>query len=300
MGVTIAMSAPHADPSTLAQLAEGTLPEEEARALRAHLAECRSCLAAYADAVRYRAAWLANPDGFDLDDSDLEMVRSLEPDARSVRRRRTPRGSHSALAGALAVLAVVLTWQGTRRESSQLHVALDPATLEATARASARGLVLPGAEPFANATPLERRAGPWGGSIDLDREIRTAVDRYERSPGDAEVAAQLLASLLANGEVESANEYAREALRAHPRAVPLLVFAAEARVRRGDLTGAEELLRRGADRAPHDPLLALDLGLVLRRLGRESDARVALQRAARASTAPIAARAKRELEATSP
>jgi putative zinc finger protein len=64
----------HIELSTLAQCADGTLPEIEARTVREHLAECRSCLAAYVDAVRYRAAWLADSDAFRLEGSDRALV----------------------------------------------------------------------------------------------------------------------------------------------------------------------------------------------------------------------------------
>jgi hypothetical protein len=52
--------------------------EGEARTVRDHLAECRSCLAAYVDAVRYRAAWLIDPRAFRLDEGDRAWLQLHE------------------------------------------------------------------------------------------------------------------------------------------------------------------------------------------------------------------------------
>src|SRR5262245_38753151 len=56
--------ASHIGLEDLALLAEGRLKPEQAARLHEHLAECRQCTAAYADAVRYRAVWLAESEAF--------------------------------------------------------------------------------------------------------------------------------------------------------------------------------------------------------------------------------------------
>jgi len=155
--------------------------------------------------------------------------------------------------------------------------------------------VLPGAENHADRVRVELRAGSTGSSIGLDQEVRRAVQDYERGPRSAEVCARVVAGLLAHGEIDAARDYARESLERHPDAVPLLVFAADASYRANDLAGAETLLRQAARRAPHDPMVALDLGLVLKQLGKGDESRQRLVKAADGRSAPIASRARREL-----
>jgi len=286
----------HIDLSTLAQCAEGTLTEEEARTVRDHFAECRSCLAAYVDAVRYRAAWLADSQAFRLEDRDRSLVRMDLMDGRSTEEHRGRPSTFRkvALVASFATLLAVSIQILARPEAPTLGFRLDPATLEATAHASAGGLVLPGAEAHADGSRPERRSGAAPSSLELEAELRAAIDAYEGSRGP-EAGARVVAAFLADGDIAAASDYAQEALRAHPNDVPLLVFAAAARTRANDLPEAERLLRRAIRRAPRDPVVALDLGLVLCRLGRRTESYAWLERAAASPVAPVAARARREL-----
>jgi len=289
------MTSPHLEAELLAQLAEGTLDEPEATAARQHLAECRSCLASYADAVRYRAAWLADPEQFRLEGSEARIARSLFPGsatpARSAKRPLAPR---LALAGVAAALLVSI-WIPFSNRTRDPGVALDPVVARALSQSSAQGLVLPGAEQWAAAPRPENRSGTESTSLALERETREAVAAYEREAGDLAACSRLVAALLAGGEVETASDYVNEGLRSHPDAVPLLIYAAEARLRMNQLPEAEQLLRRAERKAPADPLVALDLGLVLRLSGRTDEAHASLERAARSRHAQIALRAQREL-----
>jgi Tfp pilus assembly protein PilF len=131
-------------------------------------------------------------------------------------------------------------------------------------------------------------------SLELEAELKAAIGAYEGGSRGPEAGARVVAAFLAYGDIAAANDYAEEALRAHPDDVALLVFAAGAKTRASDLAGAEQLLRHAVRRAPRDPLVALDLGLVLCRQGRGAEAGEWLARAAAASVAPVAARAQRE------
>jgi tetratricopeptide (TPR) repeat protein len=254
-------------------------------------------MAAYVDAVRYRAAWLADADAFRLEGDFRGLARASSGSAEAA-RSATPRGRSRrafAVLVSAALLAAIVAGLRPLGSASSMGFKLSPAVLEASAQSSARGLVLPGAEAYADRVRPELRSGPSAGSLALDRELKAAIEVYERGSRDPAAGARVVAALLANGEIEAAGDYAREGLRLHPDAVPLLVFGADARYRANDLAGAEALLRRAADRAPRDPLVALDLGLVLRQLGRSDEARRALQRASGTHVAPLSARARREL-----
>ncbi len=287
---------PHVELTELAQCADGTLSETRAARVREHLAECRSCMAAYADAVRYRAAWLADPGSFRLEGDDRRLAREESLAAWSAdgtRRGRFPL-FRVALASAVVLMGAIVGLRAMNAAPT-LGFKLSPAVLDAAARSSALGLVLPGAEDHADQFRPELRSGPPSSSLELDAEVKSAVGDYERGSRGPVSGARVVAALLATGEIDAARDYARECLRQHSTAVPLLVFAADAAFRANDVGGAEELLRRAAREAPRDPLVALDLGLVLRQQGRDAEARGLLSRAAEARVAPLAARARREL-----
>lgn len=257
-------------------------------------------MAAYADGVRYRAAWLADEHAFRLDDRDLELAHGGMAKFRRARRMSRMRGlaGVAAVAGALVVLGSFVV----HAPAPTAGFALPPAVAEATARASARGLVLPGGERAADLQVPAMRSGQEASTPALEREREAAVAEYERGSRGAEAGARVVAALLATGELDAAGAYARECLRQHPDAVPLLVFAADVHYRADDLAGAAELLRHAARRAPGDPVVTLDLALVDRQLGNEAGALRALDRVARVTRgrdAALAARAKRE-RVTSP
>ena len=284
----------HIELSALAQCADGTLPEDEARTVREHLAECRSCLASYVDAVRYRAAWLVDSQAFRLEGGDRELAglpRSGEEDSR-----RSPSAfQRLALIASVAALAVVCVRVTRGPDAPSLAFRLDPATLDATVRSGAGWLVLPGAAAHADGTLPERRSGAAPSSLELEAEVRAAIASYEGGSRGPDATARLVAALLADGDVAAANDYAKEALQAYPDHVPLLVFAAAAKTRANDLPGAERLLRRASHRAPRDPVVALDLGMLLCRTGNGADPRLWLEQAAASRAVHVAARARREL-----
>jgi tetratricopeptide (TPR) repeat protein len=287
----------HIGLSALAQCADGTLPEDEARTVREHLAKCRSCLAAYVDAVRYRAAWLVDSQAFRLEGGDRALAGLPRSADRSAAESRRSPGAFRriALVASVAALVAVSVRIAHGPDAPSLAFRLDPATLDATVRSAAGGLVLPGAAAHADGTLPERRSGPASSTLELEAEVRAAIASYEGGSRGPDAAARLVAALLADGDVAAANDYAREALQAYPDHVPLLVFAAAAKTRANDLPGAERLLRRASRRAPRDPVVALDLGMLLCRSGNGADPRRWLEQAAASRAAHVAARARREL-----
>src|SRR5262249_59286493 len=98
----------HVSAEDIARLAEGTLPPETAEVILAHLSRCRSCMAAYVEAVRYRAAWLAEPDAFKPPPDVLERGRALFRPETSVRRARARQALAARSPAAAASLVVAL------------------------------------------------------------------------------------------------------------------------------------------------------------------------------------------------
>lgn len=287
----------HVDPVDLAQCAEGTLPEELARPVRDHLAECRSCMAAYVDAVRYRAAWLADAQSFRLEGADRALLPGSVPDQgiRVAGSGWPPVLTRVALATSVVLIASIGIQVMNRPATPTLGFRLDPATLEATALSASTGLVLPGTESHAADEPLDRRSGSGSSSLELEAELKGATEAYETGSRDPATSARVVAALLASGDVATAHVYGQEALRAHPNSVPLLVFVAAVKTRMNQLSEAEQLLRHAIRQAPRDPIVALDLGMVLCRLGRGDESRRWLERTAASNVVAVAARARREL-----
>jgi len=283
----------HIDLETLARSAEGALSDAEARAVRDHLAGCRNCLAAYADAIRYRAAWLADDRAFAAGAGDL--AGTGQAGISPVSRR--PMTSRVLVTIAASIAAIVIAWSiWPRMRAPALGFDLGPATRTALRGSSATGMILPGTEQLAESARIERRSAAHSSSPEFDRELAAAIARYEYGARDAVTGGRVVAGLLADGEIGGADDYAREVLLAHPRSVPVLVFSAEARARMNDLPEAERLLRRAAAVAPTDPLVALDLGVVLCRLDRPQEAQALLRRVSQSSVASIARQARRTLE----
>lgn len=284
----------HPDLETLAELADGSLAPTSALELRVHLARCRSCAAAYVDAVRYRAAWLARP----------ELFAARDPDgarADVVAGRRVPGWSGVATAAAAAAVIVV----GTLRvvsgaQAPTLRFPLTPAVLAASERSSSRGLVLPGGERLADRPAPTYRSGFEAPSVALEHEVDALLARYERGDRSAPAATRVVAGLLAIDDLEAARVYADEALQQSPRDVALLTCVADVHYRDNDLPSAEQLLRTAIARAPRDPIVDLDLALVLRARGELAESRALLQRASNSASAPIAARAQHELAVAPP
>lgn len=283
----------HPDLETLAELAEGTLGRAAAQTLRGHLATCRTCTAAYVDAVRYRAAWLARPELF---------VRAPEAARRVVALRRTRRGMAAwrrvrpAAAAAIVVALTIGAVQVERaRRAPTLRLTLPPAVLAASERSSSFGLVLPGAAQRADRPAPLYRAGFAAPGAELDREVDALIVRYERGDRSPATAARLIEALLGIDDLDAARAYAGEALGRTPDDPSLLTCAAAAQYRSNDLAAAEGLLRTALSRAPGDPMVALDLGLVLRARGLSQPSAALLTRAAHGGSAPIAARARHEL-----
>jgi len=198
------------------------------------------------------------------------------------------------MAAAIAI-AVGIFWFSPAHRTPTLGFELPSAVRAVSEWSSSRGLALPGGERLADRPAPAYRSGYAGLSPGLEQEVGSLIAAYEhgiRTPG---AAARVVQGLLALDDLDAARNYAREGLGHWPDDVTLLTCAADVAYRTSDLRAAQELLRHALGRAPHDPLVALDLALVLRQQGDVNESTALLVRAARSSSPPISARARREL-----
>jgi tetratricopeptide (TPR) repeat protein len=267
-------------------VAEGRADEAVAERVAAHLAECRSCMAAYADAVRYRSAWLAAPRAFTPSATMMREGASVaEPGAR--RSRVHSQWLVPAVGIAVLVAAVgFAVWRLQPSESTVLRAALE--------RESSRGLVLPGGERGADREPQVQR-GP-AVDAELGAAVSHAAHRYEAGDRSAAVAYDVAAGYLLIRNLDAARDYAAEGLKAHPDDQSLAILAAVLAYRNSDLERAEGALRDVLRRSPNEPVATLDLAIVMGERGVHDEARALLEALiAHEPRSPLARRAGRIL-----
>ncbi|MCA9751426.1 MAG: hypothetical protein KC591_04495 [Gemmatimonadetes bacterium] len=202
------MTPPHLDEETIAELADGRPATGDESA---HLEGCRSCLAAYAEAVEVVSEW-------------RESEGSSAPLVAKPRR-----GSAWRIAAPLAVAALLafVVWFG--RPGPRSDYVPEQELLRAAARWSSAGFVLPGA-PESDSESGYRSGAPDPTS--LDRTI-AALDRRWIEQPSASVGYWRAAALLATGQSAAAWEATSEALARFPESEDLLVLRAAIAYRDG-------------------------------------------------------------------
>ncbi len=264
----------HLDPNDIAALADGReIPGTDV--LQRHLAGCRSCLAAYAEAVRVAHLRAQRPDAFavppDLLAAALAAGRRPRRFVAAPPRRWRP-GLAAATATAVLVLAVALA---PGPHPGRLAPGDNAALGTLLWAQSAAGPLLPGAvASTAGAAPVYRSGSALVPT--LDRALHEAATTRGRAPRDPQQAYWLGAGYLATGQLGTAVDLIRVARQAYPQDQALLVLDGVAAYRASDLARAEELLREAWRRDPGDTLARFDLAVVLADAGRSWEAQQVL------------------------
>jgi tetratricopeptide (TPR) repeat protein len=244
---------------------------EEVRGAEAELGERRNLAVAF-----YRAGM--------LEDAAREFYRLLELDPQDavarfhlaliqLRERRFGEAVdalkrllelHGADFGAFMNLAFALRMSG---RSADARLVLDAADKQ---------------RPTSPLPSLGRAVGQL--SAGQVRGARTHFEEYRRRIASARPSvpyyyfAALAAAL--DGDLDSADTTAREGLRAHPRAAPLLLLGGLLAERKGDMDTAERLYRRALEADPSVPQTHKNLGDLAYRRGSHDEALQFYQRAA--------------------
>lgn len=291
----------HVELEELAQLVDGTLEPTRAAAIRAHVAGCPACLAAYEEATRDRAAWLGAPESFSLppewERAHADVLRRADDERMTTVVRPLPRARNrsrwtwvAAAAGLAAILWFGIAPMSRRSEALELP----PAIRVAAEQASSRGLVLPGGEAGANANPVAFRNG---GVPDVEPEISSAVARYEQDRDTAALRAACI-GLVVNERLAHARDYIKEGLKHDSKDAVLQLLAAHVAYRESKLDEAAERLRTALELRPRDPVAKLDLGIVLAETGATEEAKRLFESVAKDHrNTPLGDRAAREISA---
>ena len=165
----------HPSEEALASLVHGHAAEDEVRSIEKHLATCPECYAAYAEAVRHELEHVGGrlaPPSADALASAGRIPSGLPPKSRAT----TGGSRHSraltvaaSLAAASIVIAAWVVWRSSRRPSDAGHI------LVAVRESSARGMVLPGGEAWADRLVPDYRGGPDGSENPSDSLAEAAI-----------------------------------------------------------------------------------------------------------------------------
>ncbi len=242
----------HLSEEELAVLADGCEPRDDPDPRLRHLARCRSCMAAYADAVRYRAAWLARPERF-------TTRLPARPTLGWATHRRVGGGWAMAAASLVVAAAMTTAFLGVFEvQPRALPYGVRP-VLEA---ASSTGLVLPGGH--AGAAPV---SSSYRSNLPVPQAAADAIEdmrvRYENGERSLDHLFALSDALIAARQIDLARDYTTEGLRLAPSDPRFLLLAGILADLDGAPERAEKLLHAARRAAPNDPTVALDLGLIL-------------------------------------
>jgi len=253
-------------PSALmwAALARGEIAEEEKNKYAQHLAQCRRCMAVYAEFVEqslgegYGAvptAWV---------DHALTIPQA-SVGKRSRPRRINVKWAWGAVLASLLVLTMVLVTKSRTRDA--IPDALQSA-LAADLRADSQGSLV-----YGDALPPEPRgvrgAGP-NPSAETAR-LERLLEMYRERPRDPVIAYWLVSAYLANNELRNADAFLRESLSTYSSDSRFLNLAAILAYKENRLADAEGYLRTAMTMNRNATVL-VNLALVRRQQGDETEA----------------------------
>lgn len=275
----------HPDWNDLAALAEGRHHADPD--IHRHLAGCRRCAAAYAEAVRGRSRELAAPDSLTVPPDLLQAALAVGPAGSRPSSRPAPRRVRLAGVWGGAVLAMVVTVMVVGLPGGPTPPPEFAAVRVALTDQAPAGMVLPGLAPAADS---ERTVYRDGAGADLDDALAALGRRHAGDPGP-ETAYWLASGYLAAGRLDAAVDVVRDARRHHPDDQDLLILDAAVSYRVSDLGRAETLLREVLVRDPGHAEARFDLAVVLQETGRGAEALRHLEDASWADGSWLARRA---------
>jgi hypothetical protein len=271
----------HLSPEEIARLADGKAPEEATETLLGHLYRCRSCMAAYVEAVRYRAAWLAAPDAFKPPEELVAAAHFVRFPAHPPRRRSRIAKLIPVAAG-LVVLAIGARWALL---SLNAPLGLSDPAQDALRSRSASGLLIPGVAIARSGSGMTMRGGEAPEDTgEALAAVRAEAERlgagYRPDASSARQAYRYCATrYAANGPVNTNGSVAEALLRA-PKDRALRLLDAAIAFQLDDLDRAEHSIAVVLQRNPGDALALLDLALVQQARGDSTSAKLGLTKLA--------------------
>jgi len=262
------------------------------------------------DSARVRAAWDADSSPFEptLEQVDAAMAVAgrhkkapqLEASKKSLRRfRRGPLFRKLAVAAAVVIMAAAGWFGVVNRESRGL---LDEQLLApvraAVETASSNGMIVyPGGENNLSQAPSAYRSGISPSGRALEESLETLYGLFSHDKSNRGAAFWLITGYLATGRIKTALDFAREAQGLYPDDPDIITLSAVAAYVNGDYAGAETLFKKAAELDSENPVILVDLSLVLIDQNKADEARFILETVKRSRPdSPVAKRAQRITE----
>jgi hypothetical protein len=269
-------------------------------------------MAAYVEAVRYRAAWLAEPEAFKPPKDVLERARAavvpapVDPQAsahRPLGQAKTDRRLAAAgLLAAACLVAVLVLRPGAPRPGTRVPLPMPVAQALADRTHLGSGLFLPGAESVRtqSAKHLRGRAesGVAGepGALVTSHVVDSLRDAYALAKGvraRTRAGYGLATALFARGETTAARDTVEDLLEQSPGDCACRALAAQLEFGRSP-HAAEQHLRSAIAAGCHDDITRIDLAIVEAAQGDSANARETLEQFEHRDDA-LGDRARREL-----
>jgi tetratricopeptide (TPR) repeat protein len=250
---------------------EGSDPDDR---VAKHLAECRYCMAVYAELVRARARFSLQPDSDRPPAALLEIAKGIPSSAKARRARAAAWRDGRHVAPALAAMAVgvalLVVLRGTGFEPWRgVPPGLQRSISERLREDSHGGLL------YASDL-LPHARGVRGGEGDAkDPDLGPLMQAYAAHPQSAEVAYWLIAGLLGWNQLRDADPYLRESLQRFPDDARFHNLAAILAYKKSDLPTAEGELS-SALAIQRDAAALVNLAQVLQEQERAAEAQTLL------------------------
>lgn len=252
-----------------------------------HLANCRSCFAAYAEAVRFRDHWLSDRESFepsrDVIEAGMGRGPAAEPAGGGTARRGFPPGGSRPvllrLGPVLAVLALLLIaagfsrwWPLSRQANNGQAPIWEPIKVQ-LAQETALGMVIPGIESVDGKTLPVYRSPEKPHIEELRTANRELLSAYREDRSNADLAFWLIGGHLAGNDLRSTETFLENARRMFPGDERFSILAAVTAFKRNDIEVAETILRGVLRREPDHPEARFNLVYLLAQQGRVDEAR---------------------------
>ena len=278
----------HPTVEELARLVDGTADDVERGLLIEHLSRCRSCMAAYSDAIRYRTAHLARPEAFRRP-KDLDTAAPATRDIRPIYRARPMR---FLLVSAAAAASVALYF-GLRsgRQPRGIEPSWQPPAAVRTAvdHSFSSDFILPGARSFELSGPVMRAGDAVPAA--LLASLDSMATLFAQNKLDSAGTYWMISGTAAAGDLNRAETYLKIARDRNPDDAALFLLAAGIAYKQSDLESSERLLRRSLEVDSLSEAARYDLALIQAETGRESEALPMLDGLTRATNPLVRTRA---------
>jgi len=289
----------HLSPEEIALIIEGNADSRDLAGFYEHIRECAQCAEALRDSAVYctvPAPGLADSEGARAvaeAGGRLAVPRGAARASSGPWNRRLVRYSAFATAAAMILAAGILIGNLMQPQSARLAYGMPSTVRGAIETISSRGpIVMPGGEGgLLSSEPVHR-----AGYVPLEGGLQESVDelyrRYRKEDASPDVAYWLLSAYVAASRIDIARDIAADARKRFPDDTRIAVLDAIISYIDGDYARAESVLRDVVESGSDDPLVKLDLAVVLIARGSNAEAKTLLARVIdEAPGTPLAGRA---------